>query len=345
MRARKTLLLISVLLFSALLMAIAGDAYAFPAVRVYPTSLNFGSVREGGSSSRVFYVANTGTTALRVTLNAGSPMIRLSRVRFIVGPGSRVPVRATFLARFSGVRYRSGRVVVNTNAGRRYVYWRARVIPSYRPPPPRPSGRRGVSRTLIDFGVVVYGRDTKYITLYNPLPFPITVRIRPGAPWIRVRYASIRIPAFGSRRLPISVYVDYFPGSFAEGYVSFYFPWGVINVRVTARLGGGYPPPYTARVRVYPTYLDFGTVWYGMTRVRTFVVRNYSSSPIRVRLSENVPWLRVYPMITYIPAYSSRTFRVRVYGTNLPPGWRSAYIRVYTPAGSYSVRIVARGGI
>ncbi len=344
MKVKKTLLLISILLLSAFLLSMAGNAYAFPRMRVYPASLNFGNVRAGGSSSRVFYVANTGTAILRVALSAGSPLIRLSRLRFIVRPGSRVPVRVTFAAGLTGVGYKNGRIAVNTNAGRRYVYWRARVISSYKPPPPPPSGRRGVSKTFIDFGVVLYGRSTKYITLYNPSPFPITVRVSPGAPWIRVAYASVRIPPFSSRRFPISVYVDYFPGEIAEGYVTFYFPWGSVNVRVTARLRG-YSPPYVRRVRIYPTYLDFGTVWYGATKVRTFVVRNYSPSPVRVRLSENVPWITVYPTVAYVPAYGSRTFRVRVYGSNLPPGWRSAYIRVYTPVGTYSVRVVARGGI
>lgn len=339
-------------LFVALMLVwvIPASTEAMPRINLNPTNIDFGSIRVGENRSRVVTISNSGTSPLICNIDPASPFISVSQTRLVVNPGQSVSLHVVFRATGSNVGERSGSMVLNTNAGIRYVSWRASVVPfgGGSGMPPLPSQyNQGVSDTHIDFGEIEPGERTRHVTLFNPFPYPIRVRIEAGAPWIRLPYAYVTIPPFGSHMLPITIFVDYFPDEILEGFVTLYFPWGAVRIVVNARRPADwYPYPYYDESRLYiaPTRIDFGTVWHGTTEVRSFLIRNRNPYPVRVRILDTAPWLRVMPYEAYIEPHGSRSFRVTVNGSLIPPGTRRAYIFVDTPFGRKTVLVIVRGG-
>jgi len=293
----------------------------------------------------VLSIANDGLLPLHVNVNPGSPFISLSHTIFSVAPGREFPLYVTFRAEGLSPGVKSGRIVINVH-GREYrVPWTARVLSSGGgglPFPPGPSG--WVSDTLVDFGEVGPGERTKYVILYNPYPYPIQVRIRSSVPWIRLSYPYVTIPPVGSYRLPISIYIDYFPEDVLEGVLTLYFPWGALDITVRVKRHPSWYPYPDLGIHVAPTHIDFGIVRYGTRKARNFLVRNNSPYPVRVRILDTAPWLRVYPYEAYIGPLSARSFRAEVNGSLLPVGLRRAMIWIDTPRGRLSVSVLARGG-
>lgn len=342
---KKLLALLSFIVVGLVTLPI-GDSFGVPPpVTVQPSLMNFGDVPVGGSRANEIYIANFGTFPLRVNINPNSPFLSVERTNFHLAPGNRTSVRVVFRATGAYPGERSGRIIVNTNAGTYYVPWRVRVVPTSGGMPPLPSDyNKGVSETYIELSEIGPGEVRREIKLFNPFPYPIRVRVEPRAPWIRPLHSYIVIPPFSYYMFPVLFYIEDFPTDVLEGFLVFYFPWGAIDVRIVAKRPYGWYHPSRA-VSVAPDHIDFGGVWYGEVKERSFMVKNNTPYPVWVRILDTAPWLIVHPYEANIAPYSSRAFRLRVNGSLLPHGVRHAYVWVDTPYGRLSVRVTARGGL
>ncbi|MCS7232998.1 MAG: hypothetical protein NZ900_02675 [Synergistetes bacterium] len=322
------------------------DSYgASSPIVVQPSLMNFGDVRLGESRSSQIYIANFRAHPLRVNIKPYSPFLSVERTNLYLGPGDRASIRVVFRATGTHPGEKSGRVIINTDIGIYYVSWRANVVPPFGDMPPLPSDyNRGVSETYIELDEIGPGEVRKEIVLFNPFPYPITVRVEPRAPWIRPQQPYVIIPPFGRYNFPLIFFIEDFPTDILEGFLVLYFPWGPVEIRIVAKRPYGWYRPDHA-VTVTPTYVDFGTVLYGEVKERGIMVRNNTPNSVRVVVLDTAPWLRVHPYEAYIAPYGSRAFRLVVNGSLLPRGLRHANVWIDTPYGRLNVRVTARGGL
>jgi len=270
----------------------------------------------------------------------------VSKISFTLRPRERTSVKVGFRVSSFSYGLKSGNIIVSTDREEFRVAWRARVVPPHgggTPPFPPPGSDQGVSETYIELSDFSSGELSREIRLFNPFPYPITVRASSEAPWIRLSTYSVVIPPFGSVPFPIYFYIEDFPSDLLEGFITFYFPWGAVNVRVVARRPVGWYYPGGV-ISVAPRHINFGRVLHGEVKEETFHVRNNTPGHIRVSVMDTAPWIRVYPYEAFIPPYSSRSFRVRINGSLIPPGFRQAYIWITTPHGRLNITVSARGG-
>ncbi|MDK2871133.1 MAG: Flagellar-associated PapD-like [bacterium] len=346
---KKKILMLLVLLILGMAFPFADESFGLPfsSVVVEPDYIDFGDVRIGSRQSVSILIINYSSIPLRVHVNPSSPFISVERTNFTIPPHSRTSIRVIFRATATFPGLKSDTIVINTNRGVYRVHWRARVVPPYggggMPPFPVPRNNQGVSETYIELRDFSPGEIRREITLFNPFPYPIRVRVEPRVSWVRVSRSYVVIPPFGSYPFPIFVYIDDFPSDTIDGIVTFYFPWGAVDVRIVVRRPPGWYHPGNA-ISVAPNRIDFGRVFHGEVREKVFRVRNNTPTLVKVSILDTAPWLRVYPYEAFIPPRDSRTFRVRINGSLLPSGVRRANVWIDTPYGRFRIVVRARGG-
>lgn len=254
-----------------------GQVPAAPKVGVSPTSLAFGDVTVGTSSTRSFAISNTGNAALTGTVSLASAQYSITPASFNVAAGGSVSVTVTFSP--TAVAQANSSVTVSSNDIATPTVAVAVTGSGVAAPAPNIA----LSPAALAFGTITLGGQASLTTQIRNLgtaPLDVTsVGLCNGTP---ARFSwSPGAPFTVAPNGSSSLTVTYTPsGAGTDSGCLTVASNDTAKPTVQLGLSGTAQPAATPRIVVGPTSLDFGTVTVGGTGSRIFTIGNTGSAQL-----------------------------------------------------------------